>query len=47
MDGSEDHLGEHLHLHRLAVDEFDGGDDAVKHEGRLLTRIQRDRIHFT
>jgi hypothetical protein len=39
--------GMHLHLNRLAIDEFAAGDHRIEDNSCLLTRVQDDVIAFS
>lgn len=35
-----------LHLHRLAVDELDAGDEVLENDCALRARVEHDAVHF-
>jgi hypothetical protein len=37
----------HLHLNRLAIDEFAAGDHRIEDNSCLLTRVQDDVVAFS
>ena len=47
VDAYRRHLGQYLHLDRLAVDELDRRDNAIQHDASLLARVEHGRIDFS
>lgn len=37
----------YLHLHRLAVNKLDAGDEIVEHHGALGARVENDAVDLT